>query len=310
LKAAAVVALDVGGTSIKAAVVDGAGRVLRHTARPTPVREGPDAVVSAIVATARELAGPGVAAVGAVVPGVVDAEAGIAGYAANLGWRDVALREVLAAQLQLPVAIENDVRAAGLAEQRLGRAGGATDCLVVVIGTGIAAAATSAGRPVLGARGLAGEVGHLPVRPDGEPCACGQRGCTEVYASAAGIARRYAAHTGTQRTAEQIVGRLGSDRDAAQIWAEAVAALGLALASCTLLSDPSLIVIAGGLARAGGLLGEPVAAALRARLAWRPAPEVEISPLAERAGLYGAALLAWRACGRDPGPWAPARPLG
>lgn len=309
MKAAAVVALDVGGTSIKAAVVDGSGLVLRHTVRPTPVGDGPDAVVSAIASAARELVGPAVAAIGVVLPGLIDAEAGIAGYAANLGWRDVPLRDMLTSRLRLPVAIDNDVRAAGLAEQCLGRARGVTDFMVVVIGTGIAAAPISAGRPVLGAGGLAGEMGHLPVRPDGEPCACGQRGCTEVYASAAGIARRYAARTGVARTAEQIAARLGSDPDAAQVWAEAADALGLALASCTLLLDPSLFVLAGGLARAGELLGEPVAAALRDRLAWRPAPAVAISPLAERAGLFGAALLAWKAVGRDPGPWAPARPL-
>jgi glucokinase len=294
---AAVLALDVGGTSIKAALFDEFGAVARRNAVRTPVDEGPDAVVAAVRGVARELTGPGVVAVGVVVPGVV--EAGVARYSANLGWRDVPLGELLAAELGVPVSVEHDVRAAGLAERTIGRARGVADCLLVVIGTGIAGVVVSGGEPVRGALGLAGEIGHLPVYPDGEPCACGQRGCTEVYASAAGIARRYRARTGVARTSEEIAASLSSDADAAQVWAGATDALGLALATCTLVLDPSLVVLAGGLAGAGDALREPVEKALRGRLAWRAAPDVEISPLAGRAGLHGAALLAWQAAGRD-----------
>jgi glucokinase len=298
-----VIAVDVGGTSIRAAAVDLGGVVRREHVRDTPVADGPDAVVAAVRAAARAVAAAETVAAGVVVPGVVDAAAGIARYATNLGWRDVPLRGLLTDDLAVPVVVEHDVRAAGRAELALGCARGVADCLLVWLGTGIAAVVVVDRRIVEGARGTAGELGHLPVRPDGEECACGQRGCTEVYASAAGIARRYLSRTGVGRTAAEIGGRLGTDPSAATVWADAVDALGLALASATLLLDPAVVVLGGGLARAGEILQKPVAAALAGRLAWRPAPEVRTSPLAGRAGLLGAALLAWQAVGRDPGAW-------
>jgi glucokinase len=296
-----VIAVDVGGTSIKAALIDETGATGRRSDVPTPVADGPAAVVTAIREITRSLAGPSVAAVGVVVPGVVEVATGTARYSANLGWRDLPLGELLAADTAVPVAVEHDVRAAGYAERALGRARGVGDSLVVVIGTGIAGVVVAGGAPVRGAIDLAGEIGHVPVHPDGEPCACGQRGCTETYASAAAIARRYLARTGRRAAPTEIVAARASDPVAAQVWAEAAEALGIALAGYTLLLDPSLVILAGGLAEAGPALRDPVRTALAARLAWRPPPAVEISPLAGRAGQYGAALLAWRAAGRDLG---------
>lgn len=298
-----VLAVDVGGTTIKAARVDETGAVCAERATPTPVAEGGHAVLAAVREIAREVAVPGVVAAGVVVPGVVDADAGIARYAANLGWHDVALRDLLVSELGVPVAVDHDVRAAGRAEATLGRLLDVRHGLLVVIGTGIAGVLIDDGRAVRGAGGLAGEIGHLPVYPDGVPCACGQRGCTEVYASAAGIARRYGARTGVSRSAQEIAAALGADPDADGVWAEAAAALGLALAACVLLLDPSVIVLGGGLAGAGEALRAPVAAALTGRLTWRPAPPVEISPLGGRAGLLGAALLARQASRIDHPNW-------
>ena len=166
-------AIDVGGTGIKAGVFDAAGRQLRRLERPTPAADGPDAVVAAVRAVARELAEPDVGAVGTVVPGSVDVTAGIARYSANLGWRDVPLRDLLIADIGRPVALEHDVRAAGLAETVLGRLRGIDDCLLLVIGTGIAGVVRSGGATLRGATDLAGEIGHVPVYPDGDLCACG-----------------------------------------------------------------------------------------------------------------------------------------
>jgi len=292
-----VVAVDVGGTSIKAARVSREGDLRDWTSVPTPVATGPDAVVAAVRDVVRGLA-PGAEAVGLVVPGMVEVAAGVARYSANLGWRDVPLAELVAADTGLPVALEHDVRAAGLAERELGGARGAADALVVVIGTGVAGVIVSAGHALRGAIDLAGEVGHVPVYPDGERCACGQRGCLETYASAAAIARRYAARATAPRSTEEIVEHRGTAPVAAAVWAEATEALGIALATCTMLLDPALIVLSGGLAAAGAELLEPVAAVLAGRLAWRPAPPIALSPLAGRAGLHGAALLAWDALPR------------
>jgi glucokinase len=292
-----VIAVDVGGTSIRAAAIGIDGVVGRECVHTTPAAHGPEAVVAAVRAAAREMAGPDVVAAGVVVPGVVDAAAGIARYSTNLGWRDVPLRDLLRQDHPVPVVVEHDVRAAGRAELAFGAARGVADCLLVWLGTGIAGVVVAGGRILEGARGMAGEIGHLPVRPDGESCACGQRGCTEVYASAAGIARRYLARTGIAHTAAEIAARLTADQDAEVVWGDAADALGVALASATLLLDPAMIVLGGGLAGAGETLREPVAAALTARLAWRAAPELRTSPLAGRAGLLGAGLIAWEAVG-------------
>ena len=300
-------AVDVGGTRIKAAVLNTAGRVLRQIERPTPVADGPATVVDTVRTIARELTGPDVVAGGVVVPGSVDVETGTAHYAANIGWRDVPLRDLLAADLGVPVVLEHDVRAAGLAECLLGRARGVADCLVVVIGTGIAGVIVSHGVALRGTTALAGEIGHVPVYPDGEVCACGQRGCLETYASGAAIARRYRVRRGAAPglSAQHIAAALGTDPWADQVWRDATTALGIALASATMLLDPELIVLGGGLATAGDVLLDPVREELAARLTWRPAPAVVLSACGSRAGQLGAAILAWQAAGRsDFSTWA------
>jgi glucokinase len=295
----AVLAIDVGGTSIKAASVDRTGALLRRTERHTPVADGPDAVVTAVRSVAADFAADGIAAAAAVVPGAVDAAAGVARYAANLGWRDVPLRELLGSELAVPVALGHDVRDAARAEAVLGRARGTENVLVVVIGTGIAGLIRSGGHTVRGARDLAGEIGHMAVWPDGERCACGQLGCLETYASGAAIARRYRhlGGAGGALDAREIAARQSGDALAARVWTEAVDALGIALAAYTMLLDPEAIVLGGGLSEAGETLLAPVRTALERRLTWRPPPTVHVSPLGARAGLLGAAMLAWEQIG-------------
>jgi glucokinase len=294
-----VLAVDVGGTGIKAALLDADATVVRQTETPTPVAEGPAAVVAAVRAAALALAGPAVVAAGVVVPGTVDVATGTARYATNIGWHDVPLRELLTADLDVPVAVEHDVRAAGLAECTLGRARGVSDCLIMVIGTGIAGVVVSEGVAVRGATDSAGEIGHVPVHPEGDVCACGQRGCLETYASAAAIARRYHALGGRAgSSAREVSAARSSDPLAAQVWDEAIDALGIGLASYTMLLDPEVVVLGGGLAMAGEALLEPVRVALAGRLSWRAAPAVALSPLGTRAGQLGAAILAWRLTGR------------
>jgi glucokinase len=196
-----------------------------------------------------------------------------------------------------------------------------------VIGTGIAGVCVSGGAILRGATDLAGEIGHIPVYPDGEVCACGQRGCLETYASAASIARRYrelggagndggatapaagaagAAGAGVPATARDIAARRDSDPIARQVWTDAVDALALGLATYTMLLDPEVVVLSGGLAEAGAALLEPLRPALQARLSWRPAPALQLSALAGCSGQFGAAILAWQLVAEvDVGSWAP-----
>ncbi len=294
-----VIAVDVGGTSIKSALVTHDGRIEHAAAVPTPADQGPHAVVDAIRHAVRSLAGPDTLAVGLVVPGAVDSEAGIASYSANLGWRDVPLRDLVEAETGLPAVVEHDIRGGGLAESLIGRARGTCDSLVVIIGTGIAARVVSGGHVVRGATGVPGEIGHMPVWPDGEACPCGQRGCLERYASAAAIARRYGERSGRSLSSEEVAALLHEDPDADAVWSDAVEALGLALASTTMLLDPSLVVLAGGLSHAGDALLTPTREAVARRVIWRSTPRIELSALGSRAGLLGAAVLAWQRVGTD-----------
>ena len=292
----AAVAVDLGGTTIKGAVVAASGEFMRELSRPTPAAEGPDAVIGALLEVIAELrSGDDVAAVGVVVPGAVDAGAGRAMFSANLGFRGEPLREIVAAATGLPALLEHDVRAAGVAEEELGASAGVDDYLLAVIGTGIAAVIRTGGTVVTGANGVPGELGHIPVWPGGELCSCGQRGCLERYASAAAIARRYAAAGGDPGlSAVEVLARRDDDQRARRVWAEAVEALALAFSTVTLLLDPRLIVIAGGLSEAGEALLQPVTEELSRLVIWHARPEVRLSPLGGRAGLLGAALLAHR----------------
>jgi glucokinase len=296
-----VLAVDVGGTGIKAALCDRNCTVLAAATRDTPVAEGVPAVVGAICAVIEELAAqarPAVAGVGLILPGVVDAAAGIARYSANIGWRELAIRDEVRDRVGLPVAIEHDVRAAGLAEATLGAAKGIADALFVGIGTGIAAASIVGGRPVPGAGNLAGEIGHLPVVPDGEPCACGQRGCLESYASGSAIARRYSARSGRPATAAEVLCLAArGDPVAGAVFDEALDALARALTGCILLLDPELIVLGGGLSSAGDALLRPLAERIAAGLAWRDPVPLRTAHFGDRSGRIGAALIGWQAAG-------------
>ena len=292
-----VIALDVGGTAMKAALVDETYRVIASQRVATRREDGPDAVVERIVdAAADQYAaasrqGLSVRAAGVVVPGIVDD--GVAVLSANLGWRDVPLRELVHKRLGVPVAFEHDVRAGGLAEGQLGAARGASDYLFMPIGTGIAGAIVLAGQPYSG-HGYGGEIGHLIIDPDGPVCGCGGRGCLEAIASAAAIDGEYERRSG--RPAEGLVSELvvAGDPDARAVWKCAVDALARALQAYTTLLAPELVVVGGGLAGAGHVLMDPLAETLDTLLTFQRRPRLVRAELGDQAGALGAALLAWR----------------
>lgn len=294
-----VVGLDLGGTGIKGVRLALDGGVMQRIAVPTPVAEGPTAVVEAVVQVARSLARPDTIGVGVCSAGLVDTGAGVVRRAGNLGLRDVPLARIVHEAVGLPVTLEHDARAACLAEQRLGAGRGVEDLLLVVLGTGLSAGVLSGGRIVPGALGFGGEIGHAPVHPGGERCPCGQRGCLEVYASAGGMVRRYRSAGGDPAlSAADLAGAIDRDPLAGRIWAEGTDALGLGLRSAILLLDPGLVVLAGGLTGAGERLVAPVRAAVAGGLAWREPPPITISALGAEAGVHGAALVLLDSTGR------------
>ncbi|MFJ1599993.1 ROK family protein [Streptomyces sp. NPDC088261] len=298
-----VIALDVGGTGMKAALVGADGALLYEARRATDRERGPDAVVGTILDFAADLRAYGIehfgesaVAAGVAVPGIVDAESGTAVYAANLGWRDVPLRALLGERLGgVPVALGHDVRTGGLAEGRLGAGKGADRFFFVGLGTGIAGAIGIEGTIEAGAHGYAGEIGHVVVRPDGPECGCGQRGCMEAIASAAAVTRAWAAASGDPAADAADCARAvdAGDEAAVRVWLDAVDALAAGLVTALTLLDPRTLIVGGGLAEAGETLFAPLRDAVERRVTFQKVPEIVPAALGDTAGCLGAGLLAW-----------------
>ena len=288
-----VIALDVGGTAMKGAILNSDNSVESFHRWPTPREDGPDAVVNAAVAAIDELLErtKDARAVGIVVPGLVDDHTGVALFSENIGWRNVPFRQIVEDRTGLPVGFGHDVRAGGLAERVMGAAVGIDDVLFMPIGTGISGAMYIGGRMV--DNKYAGEIGHLDVG-SGDLCACGAIGCLETVATGPSIARRYNAITGASVSgAKPVVDRMiDGDLVAASVWDEAVEALANALTSYVTLLSPELIVVGGGLSAAGDLLLAPLRMAVERRLVWQQPPRIVQAALGDNAACLGAAILA------------------
>ena len=302
---AVVLAVDIGGTRIKAALVDQAYTEVVRSTTPTPPGLGDDLglVVEQLMADLLRQAGdhpPRVVGCGLVTPGIVDDQQGIVITAVNLGWRHLPVRDAVARSTGLPTALGHDVRAGLRAEAELGIARGVADVAFVPIGTGIAAALQVDG-VILSAGGWAGEVGHMVLDPAGPECACGQRGCLETLAAAPAIVRAYAARTGRTLSALEIaeLARTG-DPAAVAVWTQAAEALARGLSLLVAVTGVELVVLAGGLAESGDLLLAPLRRALADERTFGRPVRVERALLGERAGVLGAALLAWAAAGVPP----------
>ncbi|CAL9666228.1 Glucokinase [Actinosynnema sp. ALI-1.44] len=290
-----VIAVDVGGTETKAALVAGTAsdvRAVRQRRRAT-TRDA-DAVVDDVAALVDDLraGADDVEAVGLVVPGVVDEAQGVGVYSANLGWQDYPFVKQVEARTGLRTAFGHDVRAGGLAELRTGNARGLRDAVIMPIGTGIAAALVLDGRIYRG-DGSVGEIGHVDVG-HGDPCGCGQTGCVEARASSAAIARRYTERSGNPVTGAADVARLvrAGENDAVVVWHEAVDALARGILLVAALLGPEAVVLGGGLALAGPLLVDPLRDRLDGLITFQRRPELRLAALGDEAGCLGAALLA------------------
>ena len=296
----AVIAIDIGGTTLKGAVLTASGRVLtRKTVATFSVNDDAYAGVAALVDVMKrdtEAAGFTSAGIGLASPGLVDSDTGVIEFAANLRWASLPLRGSLEERFGLPVAIDHDARAGARAERTAHAADhiGFRNFLFIPIGTGVAAAVYAAGVPIIGSTGSAGEFGHIPVVPHGDLCGCGQHGCIEAYASASSILGRYQQFGGTAlSSSSEIAAHLDDDPIAARVWNDAVEALAIGVTAVTAVLDPAFVVVGGGLSNSGEILLTPLRASVEAHLGWRTTPQIIQSVLGSHAGLVGAALIAW-----------------
>lgn len=307
------VGVDVGGTKIAAGLVDDSGVILQRTRRETPSTDQA-AIADAIAACVKELSSDRpVEAVGIGAAGLVDSARSVVLFAANLSWRDAPLRASVEQRTGLPVVVENDANAAAWGEFRFGGGLDVDDMLLVTVGTGVGGGIVLGGNLLRGAFGIAGEIGHMRVKPGGRRCGCGNRGCFEQYASGSALVRD-ARHLVRQESplTDRLLELCGGDPAALTGPMVTLAAregdeaatdllddlgrwLGEGMASLVAVLDPAVIVVGGGVSEAGELLLEPARQAFHRNLmgrGYRPEAELRLARLGNDAGLVGAADLA------------------
>lgn len=305
--------IDIGGTKIAGALVDGAGTILAESRVESPATD-PEAIESAVATLVGELSKTHpVSGVGVGAAGYIDSDRSTVLFAPNIAWREEPLGADLAKRIGLPVVVENDANVAAWGEFRYGAGGDVDDQLMVTVGTGVGGGVIIDGRLLRGAFGVAAEIGHLCLVPEGRICGCGNRGCFEQYASGRALVRETReAAAASSLLARDLVERAGGDpaaitgpliTEAAQegdrFAIEQLQRLGhwLGHGICSLVAvlDPAVIVIGGGVSEAGDLLLDPIRETFERELTgrgFRPQAEIRRAQLGNRAGVIGAADLA------------------
>ncbi|MEI7527593.1 MAG: ROK family protein [Elusimicrobiota bacterium] len=294
--AACALALDLGGTNLRAAIVTETGEILKRLGADTPagrdaILEKMAAMLAGLKAEAGEL-GLAVKGVGVSTGGRVDFERGVVADSNALlpGWLDVPLRDLLAAATGLEVKVDNDGNCAALAERAFGAGRASSDFISLVLGTGVGGGAVVNGELLRGADNAAAELGHLTIDGGGPPCSCGGRGCVELYASGSGLARL----SGGRLTARELgEAAARGDKAALELIGNAGTALGIAAAGLINAFNPERVILSGSLLKLGEPYLKPLreAALGRAMKTARSSVELVVSELEEPALLGAAALI-------------------
>ena len=308
------IGIDIGGTKIAGALVDEAGKVVRELKVMSPVQDS-TAMILAIVDLIKELAkGEKVVSAGVAAAGFLSADREVLYYAPNIAtWRDIPLRKLIADQVDIPVLLENDANAAGWAEFQFGAAREVNSMIMLTIGTGVGGAVINAGSLMQGGFGIAGELGHVLVEPNGKKCGCGLKGCLESYASGTALLKAAIALADSSNPLgerlrelkgpnEKLTGELvyqaikEGDAGAISLLDTVANYLGLAIGSCFVpVLDPEIAVIGGGVSAVGERLISSIKEATLAHLpagGFRPEIQVVSAHFLNQAGIIGAADLA------------------
>jgi glucokinase len=310
-----IVGVDLGGTQIRAALTDEEGSILRRISCPTLADEGLKPVMGRIKGAIYGVMGAierkQLRGIGIVAPGPVALREGIVRGAPNLpGWKNVPLKALMEEEFGLPAVVGNDANLAALAEQRFGAGQGVADLIYITVSTGIGGGIIADNRLLLGAEGMAGEVGHQTIEAHGPRCKCGNIGCLEALAAGPAIARcaRELVKTGIGMAIADLVGgdldkitakvvnqaAQAGDPVAIELFRQAGFYIGVGIVNLLHLFNPGLIVIGGGVAQAGALLFEPIRATVRERAMascyWENTPIVPAT-LGDDVGLLGAVAL-------------------
>jgi len=290
------IGIDLGGSAIKLGRFRADGTCLEATSIPTPTPPDPLAVLSAIAAAVEPLNRHRKAlAIGIGTPGPSDPSCRVARVAINLpGWIDVPVADILEAKIGLPTVVENDANCAGLGEAWCGAGRGFSSSILLTLGTGVGGAIILDNQLFAGSRGLAGELGLVTVDYNGPPCNSGNRGSLEQFACARAIARQ------TGKTPAEL-GALaqGGDREALAFWEQYGQLLAAGIASSVYVLAPEAVILGGGIASSAAFFLPALEAELTERVPARTRFEVCVLPaeLGNRAGMTGAAKLAWLSLG-------------
>ncbi len=308
------VGVDIGGTKVAAALLDGQGRMLARTKVPTRAEEGFATSLAQVVGVVTEMLsraraqGLSVHALGVGCPGPLDPRAGVVYRPPNLpGWDEVPIRSLLEEETGMPVCVDNDGNLAALAEATFGCGRGVGHLVHFTLGTGVGGGVVAGDKIYHGKRGAAAELGHLVVEAGGRPCRCGGKGCLEAYVSGPSLVRRteealeaggYSAllRPGQELTPARVTeaARAG-DPLAKAIWEETIAYLAAGVVSAVHAFNPAVVVIGGGMADIGDMLFSPLRRLVEKWVMAYPGQGLRILPscLGADAGVVGAAWLAW-----------------
>jgi glucokinase len=310
----AALAIDLGGTQLRAALVSSTGDILSFAVEPTRAKDGPDVVIGQIFALLEEALrrNPGLTprGIGIAAPGPLDPKAGMVIAPPTLrGWNNVPLNDIIGQRFSLPVLLENDANAAALGEWRFGAGRGVGSMVFVTVSTGIGGGVIADGRILHGRRGLAAEIGHMTITNQGERCFCGAIGCFEAVASGSALGHRASARTkpfdGSKMRAlsadTDVSGRnvvdaaRKGDALARELLDDEAHWLGIGFTNLLHLYSPDMIVMGGGISHGFDLLQDGIGATIRNRAmaAYRTVPIVT-AQLGHHAGLVGAASMVFQ----------------
>ena len=309
------VGIDLGGTGIKAGIVDEQGNIIHKDSCPTGAERGYGAVIQDMANLAISVVEKSghrmneIKAIGIGLPGVMDPRSGRVPFCTNLGWHDVPLIQEMAKYTDRPVYVDNDATVAGLAESVAGVSAGCANSLFITLGTGVGGGVIIGGKVFSGSHGVASEIGHMVVVADGEMCTCGMRGCWERYASATALIREgrklcaAKPECALMKAVEGDITRIGAkdvidlaregDADCAALFDNYVHHLVVGLANLINVYDPEVFVLGGGVSHAGEFLLNAVRAKLPQYVFFKTMPyaRVELATLTNDAGIIGAAML-------------------
>lgn len=301
--------IDLGGTRLRVAVAGSDGRIRYIVRHPTEAKKGPDHVIDRLVKTIaaalqhERLTARKVVAMAIGMPGPANGKTGVVVSAPNLpGWKDVPIAEILAERTGIRTFLQHDANLAAFGELRKGVGRGSLDMAYVTVSTGIGAGLVLDGRLYSGARGAAGEVGHIVLQPGGPLCKCGNRGCLEALASGTAIARmaREALASGSRTSLRRLkVDPTAADVERAARQGDSISrhlleragtALGIGMGTLVNLLNPQLLIMGGSVMKAGFLITVPMRAALKAS-SWeanRRGLRIARPALGQDVGLVGA----------------------